>query len=124
MVPVLTAPLARVSTAPTYTYNSTPLRAPIPVLSTGKEMEIKETVPKYLLGMNISYKEEEGELDLSHSSYLTSMLTKFKVTDPPRSVPADPAIKLSKHDCPKQAEGDEVTGIYTKYRSILGSIAH
>ena len=38
MVPVLTAPLARVSTAPTYTYNSTPLRAPIPVLSTVKPL--------------------------------------------------------------------------------------
>ena len=34
MVPVLTAPMARVSTAPTYTYNDTPLRAPTPVLST------------------------------------------------------------------------------------------
>ena len=81
-----------------------------------------EGVPSYLLGMNLKYKNEEGELALNHSSYLSNVMKKFNVTDLPCSIPADPKIIMTIKDCPGDADDASDDGVHGKYRFVNGCL--
>ena len=79
---------------------------------------------KWILGMEVVRDRKNRTLTLHQRKYIRDILALFKMQDcHPRSVLADPSVRLTKEDSP-QTEKEKVATDLTKYRAMVGKLVY